>query len=295
MAVVHGIVVTMVRSRTADDREAVHGKRANVLGIGVSAIDMREALTAIDGWVRTRAREYVCVATVHSVMEARRNPRLLSAVNASGLTTPDGVPLVWFGRLAGFRHIRRVYGPDLMLESCGRFVSQGYRHYFYGGGVGVAEELARVLAARFTGLVVAGASSPPYGEVGTSPDQAAVSAINAARPDILWIGLGAPKQELWMAAHRRSLEVPVMIGVGAAFDFHTGLKKQAPRWMRGVGLEWLYRLIQEPRRLWKRYLMNNPTFLLLAVGQLTGLYRPPIPVTDRERDPKQNAPEGHPQ
>ncbi len=236
--------------------------RANILGVGISAINMPMALAAIDRWIAAREQHYVCVATVHSVMECQKDPTLCDILNRSGLTTPDGMPLVWLSRRQGFRHVERVDGPDLLLAVAERSVERGYRHYLYGGAPGVAERLAARLRARFPGIQIVGVEAPPFRPLTAEEDAAAVERINAARPDIVWVGLGAPKQERWMAAHAGRLQAPVLIGVGAAFDFHAGVKRQAPRWMQRHGLEWLFRLCQEPRRLARRYLVYNTLFMI---------------------------------
>jgi N-acetylglucosaminyldiphosphoundecaprenol N-acetyl-beta-D-mannosaminyltransferase len=245
----------------------------NVLGVGVSAIAMSDALAAIARWVANRTPHYVCVTGVHGVMESHSDPTLRDIHNAAGLVTPDGMPLVWLSHLRGHRHVERVYGPDLMLACCQRFVSSGYRHFFYGGAEGVPERLAARLQDRVPGLVVAGTWSPPFGEMTAFEERAAIARINAASPDIVWVGLSTPKQERWMARHVGRLSAPVLVGVGAAFDFHAGLKRQAPLWMQRSGLEWLFRLATEPRRLWRRYLYNNPRFLWYTALQTAGAVR----------------------
>jgi N-acetylglucosaminyldiphosphoundecaprenol N-acetyl-beta-D-mannosaminyltransferase len=242
-------------------------QRANILGVGVSAINMKMALRTIEDWISRGEPHYVCVTSVHGVMESQRDKELRRIHNTAGLVTPDGMPLVWLSRRMGFRYVERVYGPDLMLAVCERFTARGYRHFFYGGGPGVAEKLAVRLQSRFPGLQVAGVDSPPFRPVTLQEDRAVVERINTVGPDIVWVGLGVPKQEHWMAAHVGQLSAPVLVGVGAAFDFHAGLKKQAPRWVQKIGLEWCFRLMTEPRRLWRRYLINNPTFLWLVLLQ----------------------------
>lgn len=235
--------------------------RVDVLGVGVSAIDMDQALAEIAGWVERRERHYVCVTGVHGVMESRRDAELRRIHNTSGLTTPDGMPMVWAGRRSGAAHMQRVYGPDLMLALCEQAAERGWSSYFHGGAPGVAERLAERLAERFPGLNVAGTSSPPFRAPTPAEDDATVESIERAAPDLVWVGLGTPKQERWMAAHTGRLSAPVLLGVGAAFNIHAGLLPQAPRWMQRSGLEWLYRLSREPR-LARRYLSNNPRFLL---------------------------------
>ncbi len=245
--------------------------RVNILGVGVSAINMTMALEIIDGWIAHRESHYVCVTGVHGVMESQRDENLRRIHNQAGLVTPDGMPLVWLSRLKGFRHVDRVYGPDLMLALCERSVARGYRHFFYGGAKGVPEQLSEVLQRRFPGLCIVGTYSPPFRPLTAEEDEEVVRMINGADPDIVWVGLSTPKQERWMADHVGRLTAPVLIGVGAAFDFHTGRKPQAPRWMQRSGLEWLFRLLTEPRRLWRRYLINNPLFIALILLQAAGL------------------------
>lgn len=245
--------------------------RVNILGVGISAITLPEAVAHISNWIDRGDRRYVSVCTVHTVMECRRSPAMRRAVNGAGLATPDGMPLVWLGRRLSQRPVSRVYGPDLMLALCRQSVGRGDRHYFYGGAPRVADRLAQVMQTRFPGLQVAGAYSPPFRPLTPEEDAQIIDQINKAAPDIVWVGLGTPKQDLWMAAHRPALDASVLIGVGAAFDFHTGRIPQAPRWMQTRGLEWLFRLWQEPRRLWYRYLVYNPLFVALITAQLLGI------------------------
>jgi len=247
--------------------------RVNILGVGISAINMAMALEIIEGWIARREPHYVCVTGVHGVMESQRDRQLRRIHNQAGLVTPDGMPLVWLSWLKGHRHVDRVYGPDLMLAFCERSVTRGYRHFFYGGAEGVPEQLAANLRRRFPGLKVVGIYSPPFRPLTPEEDEQVVQMINQAAPDIVWVGLSTPKQERWMAAHVGRVKAPVLIGVGAAFDFLAGRKRQAPRWMQRSGLEWLFRLLTEPRRLWKRYLINNPLFVLLVLVQAMGLRR----------------------
>lgn len=242
--------------------------RVDVLGVQVSAINLGQALDVLDHWITTGSANYVCVTGVHGVMESRRDERLRDIHNAAGLVTPDGMPLVWWTRARGWSHVGRVYGPDLLLACCERSITTGYRHFFYGGGECVADLLARRLSRRFPGLIVAGTYTPPFRPLTPDEDEQVVARINETAPDIVWVGLSTPKQEYWMAEHVNRLAAPVLIGVGAAFDFHSGLKRQAPRWMQQSGVEWLFRLASEPRRLWKRYLHNNPAFVWLALEEI---------------------------
>jgi N-acetylglucosaminyldiphosphoundecaprenol N-acetyl-beta-D-mannosaminyltransferase len=235
--------------------------RVDVLGVGVSAVDMSTALELICQWISRDDHQYVCVTGVHGIMESQRDSRLREIHNRSGLTTPDGMPLVWAGRAAGAHHMDRVYGPDLMLALCGLARARGFSSYFYGGRPGVADRLAQRLQRVYPGLRVVGTCTPPFRELSADEDEHVVRLINQARPEVVWVGLGTPKQELWMAAHAGRLHANVLIGVGAAFDIHAGLSAQAPRWIQRSGLEWAFRLGHEPRRLWRRYLYNNPCFL----------------------------------
>ncbi len=239
--------------------------RTDVLGVNVSAINMDQALATIKGWVDRRAAHYVCVTGVHGVMESHDDPSLRDIHNAAGLVTPDGMPLVWISRMRGFKHADRVYGPDLMLALCEASVNWGGRHFLYGGAEGVPELLAKKLKERFPGLNIVGTYSPPFRALTPQEDEEIVTMINASGADIVWVGLSTPKQERWMHAHIGRLAAPVMLGVGAAFDFHAGLKKQAPRWMQRSGLEWFFRMCTEPKRLWRRYMRNNPRFVGLML------------------------------
>jgi len=246
-------------------------RRVNVLGVGLSAIDLDSAVAAMARAIETRTKGYICVTGVHGVSEAQSDPAFRTILNESFLNTPDGMPMVWMGRWQGFGGIRRVYGPDLMLRVCEYTHTRGLTHFFYGGAAGVAEDLKSRLEARFPGLKVAGTYSPPFRAL-TEAEEADLGArVRAARPDIFWVGLSTPKQEKFMAQHWRGLDATLFVGVGAAFDFHAGRVRQAPRWMQRSGLEWLFRLGCEPRRLWKRYLKNNPLFILRATLQLSGL------------------------
>lgn len=229
---------------------------------------MEDALATIEGWIRARATNYVCITGVHGVIESKRDENLREIHNNAGLVTPDGMPLVWMCHALGFRRTRRVYGPDLMEALSALSARRGYRHFYYGGCDGVAEILKEKLMARHPRLPVVGTHTPPFRSLTPEEDEVIVNEINQAQPDIVWVGLSTPKQEYWMANHVGRIEAPVLIGVGAAFDFLSGWKKQAPPWMQRHGLEWLHRLMMEPRRLWPRYFRIVPTFLVLAGSQL---------------------------
>jgi N-acetylglucosaminyldiphosphoundecaprenol N-acetyl-beta-D-mannosaminyltransferase len=252
-------------------------ERANVLGIGVSVIDQDSAREFLFDAARDGRRGYVTITNVHSVSEAHGDPEFRRIFNRALLCTPDGMPLVWMGRLQGFHSIRRVYGPDLMLNLFQHSRDGQFTHFLYGGKPGVADELAHVLGKRFPGAQIAGTYSPPYRALNPDELHALEKRIAETKPDFVWVGIGMPKQERFMAEHAAALTgATIFIGVGAAFDFLTGRVRQAPKWMQSAGLEWFFRLTQEPRRLWKRYLLNNPLFIMRAAAQLLGLRRYPL-------------------
>jgi N-acetylglucosaminyldiphosphoundecaprenol N-acetyl-beta-D-mannosaminyltransferase len=233
-----------------------------VLDVPLALTDYERALDWIDAAVAADAREYVCVAAVHTVMESRDDAALRSAVEGAAFTVPDGQPLAWALRALGHDIDARVYGPELMERACARAAGTGQRHYLYGGrDQSALFKLTLRLRQRFPGLRIVGGWSPPFRELSEAELDAVAADINRARPDVVWVGIGVPKQEKWMAAMRDRLDAPVLVGVGAAFDFHAGLVPQAPPWMQRHGLEWLFRLKQEPRRLWKRYARHNPRFV----------------------------------
>jgi len=233
------------------------------------------ALRAIEHWIDAAEPNYVCVTPAHSIMDAYHDGGFRRILNSSGLTTPDGMSLVWILRLLGHKEVDRVYGSDLMLSLCQYGVEKEYRHYLYGGEPGVAEALASRLTDRFEDIQIAGIHSPPFRKLTNEEDQEVVEKINSTNPDIVWVGFSSPKQERWMAEHLGKIEAPVMIGVGAAFDFLSGRKPQAPRWIQRSGLEWLFRLVTEPKRLWPRY-RQYPNFVWLVLLQLLGLKEFPI-------------------
>lgn len=245
----------------------------NVLGVGVDPVDIARAITACEKMLATAGRGYVCVTGVHGVMEAQGDSEFRSILNSSFLTVPDGMPLVWIGRLLGYHGIRRTYGPDFMMEFCRHSVERSYRHFLYGGKAGVAEALASNLRQRLPGLQIVGTCTPPFRPLNSEEERDLFAQVTASKPDVIWVGLSTPKQEKFMAQYISRLDTKLLVGVGAAFDVHTGNIKDAPGWMKSAGLQWLHRLFQEPRRLWKRYLFNNPRFLLQIVLQLVGVTR----------------------
>jgi N-acetylglucosaminyldiphosphoundecaprenol N-acetyl-beta-D-mannosaminyltransferase len=236
--------------------------RVDVLGVGISAIDPTDALGEVTRWIDDGLQHYVCVTGVHGVMESQGDPELLRIHNESGLTTPDGMPMVWAARMAGAKNTQRVYGPDLMLAVCERAAQRGWGCFLYGATEEVLEQLRSNLSDRYPGLPIVGTHSPPFRALTPEEDEAVVRQINESGAQIVWVGLSTPKQERWMASHIGRLNASALFGVGAAFDIHAGNLRQAPRWMQRSGLEWLFRLASEPRRLWRRYAVNNPRFVL---------------------------------
>jgi N-acetylglucosaminyldiphosphoundecaprenol N-acetyl-beta-D-mannosaminyltransferase len=239
--------------------------RVDVLGVNVSAIDMATALATVTTWVDNGERHYVCVTGIHGVIESQTDERLRQIHNESGLTVPDGMPMVWAGRYAGYSDMGRVAGPDLMPAICALAARNGWTSYFYGGGSGVPDLLAARLRSRFPGLEVVGTYSPPFRPLSPQEEHEVITRINNAEPDLVWVGLSTPKQEYWMASTAGRLTASVVLGVGAAFDIHAGLVPRAPVWMQRTGTEWLYRMAKEPRRLGKRYMINNPKFLFKII------------------------------
>ena len=247
--------------------------RTNILGVGMSVINMDDAIRLSDSLIRTNGQGYVCVTDVHGIIEAKSDAAFRGILNGSFMTTPDGMPLVWVGRMQGHKTMRRVYGPDFMLEMCRHSVKRGYRHFLFGGKTGVAELLGAELTRRFPGLQVVGTYTPPFRSLNSAEEAELAALVAEAEPDFFWVGLGSPKQERFMARYCGKLDVKLMVGVGAAFDIHTGGVKEAPKWMKSLGLQWLHRLIQEPGRLWKRYLTCVPSFIWHIGLQFLGILK----------------------
>ncbi len=241
----------------------------DVLGLPIAMTDYTEAMDTMDGMIARRERGYVCATAVHAVMVAQNDPEMLEALRRSTLTVPDGMPLVWAANLLGEDLSDRVYGPELMLRYCERSRDRGHRVFLYGGrDQGSLAQLTLNLRLRFPGIKIVGGYSPPFRALTDDEDKAIADQINAARPDVVWVGTGVPKQEKWMARQRDRLDAPVLVGVGAAFDFHAGRVSMAPSWMQERGLEWIYRTMQEPRRLLGRYLTTNPRFVARVALQV---------------------------
>ena len=233
----------------------------NILGVDFSLLSYQDVMTAIQSWQENREQHYVTLTSPHSVVMCRRDRRLQQATDGASLTLPDGVGIILAATLLRYPHRGRVPGPTLMLRLCEEGRGWGVRHFFYGGRPGVADALAARLTAQFPGLAVAGAYCPPFKELAEEVDAEIVQHINRCQPDIVWVGLGSPKQEKWMAQHIGKINAAALIGVGAAFDFHSGRVKWAPKWIRTMGIEWAYRFSKEPKRMWRR---NVYSFIFLA-------------------------------
>lgn len=244
----------------------------NIIGIPVAATSPEQAVTRLRQYLSANSSSaYITVTGVHGIIESHFNQQTRAAHLNALACLPDGMPLSWFGWLKGHRDMDRVYGPDLMLATLEVCEQEGFRSFFYGGHEGVPEKLSETLKAKLPKLKIAGTFSPPFRPLQEGEESAIIDSINKTHPDIVWIGLSTPKQELLMNKWKGRIKAPLMIGVGAAFDFLSGGKKQAPKWIQRSGLEWFFRLCSEPQRLWKRYFFIVPAFLILAFLQLTGL------------------------
>jgi len=260
---------------------------ADVLGVKVSAIDLTGAVDMADRWIATQSCGYICVTGVHGVMEAQRDSQFRSILNHAFLNTPDGMPMSWVGHLQGHSQMDRVFGPDFMAAMCQFSIERGYRHFLYGGEPGVADMLKEMLERRFPGLHVVGTYTPPFRSLTVDEEEKLLAQVRESRPHIVWVGLSTPKQEQFMAHYVDRLQVPLLVGVGAAFDYHTGRTRDCSQWIKRAGLQWLHRLLQDPRRLWRRYLRNNPAFVWNITLQMLKLRRYPC-------GPEVNAPETRP-
>ncbi|MFQ5682184.1 MAG: WecB/TagA/CpsF family glycosyltransferase [Candidatus Binatia bacterium] len=243
-----------------------------VLGVQVRAVQIPEVVTQMDSWIQEGTYgHFIVAANTHVVMECRRDPILKQAVNAADVVMPDGMPLVLMGRRRGFPLKERAYGPGLMSAFLLHSAVKPYRHYFYGSTEKTLAALVMAIRTRWPKLKIAGTYAPPFRPLTIQEDRKFTEILNQAAPDVLWVGLGCPKQEYWLYEHRDSLRIPVMAGVGQAFDLIAGVKGQAPAWMRDHALEWSFRLAQEPRRLWKRYLVQGSGFLVNVLFEELGL------------------------
>jgi N-acetylglucosaminyldiphosphoundecaprenol N-acetyl-beta-D-mannosaminyltransferase len=242
--------------------------RANVLGVGIHALGVAEAVALIDSALAQGRKGIVCATGVHGITEARKDFRFRTLLNSAFLNIPDSRPTFWVGRLQGFRQMGHIGGPRLMLKVCEMSVTRGYTHFLYGGDVGVAQQLSEVLVRKFPGIKITGTYTPPFRPLNEDEQGELQHLVSRQKPDICWVGLSTPKQEQFMAEYLNKLDTTIMVGVGAAFDFHSGRAKDAPTWMKTAGLAWLHRLCREPKRLWKRYLNAIPRFLYEITLQL---------------------------
>jgi len=245
--------------------------KANVLGVAIDAINMEQALSRIEADLRLRRKGYVCLSGVHGVMECKRDPALATIFADAALVAPDGMPTVWVGRHQGHPDMERVAGPDLMLEVISREEFRGYSHFLCGGKEGVAEELRDQLNAHYPDVQIVGTYCPPFSPMSPAQEEEFLSSINSVHPDIVWVGISTPKQEKFMDRYLPLLDTTLMFAVGAAFDFHTGSIADCSDWIKHSGLQWLHRLLQDPKHLWRRYLRNIPPFLFYISLQLTGI------------------------
>jgi N-acetylglucosaminyldiphosphoundecaprenol N-acetyl-beta-D-mannosaminyltransferase len=241
-------------------------QKRTILQAKFNLISCQTTMETIDQWQQADQRQYITITNPHSVLLCRRDHQMAQATAEAGLTLPDGTGIIWAANILGYKHCGRVTGPNLMLYLCDHGRTQNLRHFFYGGDEGVVEKLAANLSAKYPGLEVAGTYCPPFRPLGGMEDDEIIERINGTKPDVLWVGLGAPKQEVWMLNHRDKIKAAATIGVGAAFNFHSGNVKWAPAIVRNLGIEWAWRLIQNPRRMWRRNI-DSPIFLAKVFAQ----------------------------
>ncbi len=250
----------------------------DILGIKINIIQIPQVLQKMEKWIGERNfGNYICISNMNDIAYSYRNKKIKEATNAASLSVPDGMSLVFLARLKEFKIKERVYGADLMQDFFKVAAQKGYSSYFYGGTNEALKKLIANIKKQFPQLKIAGFYSPPFRELNEKEKEKNIAKINKISPDVLWVGLGCPKQQLWMFEHKHKLKVPAMVGVGAAFDFLSGNKPQAPKWMRNSGLEWLFRLIKEPKRLWKRYLIGNSLFIFLVLKEMLRKRHSPQP------------------
>jgi N-acetylglucosaminyldiphosphoundecaprenol N-acetyl-beta-D-mannosaminyltransferase len=248
----------------------------NVCGVKIDMVQMPQVIDTMEKWIAQRSgskSEYIVVSNAYDLVTNSKNDRIKKAANNSSFTIPDGTPLIWLGRLHGYILKRRVYGPDLMFEFLKLSEVKGYSHFFYGSSPKILDLLVNNLRKKFPSLNIAGSYSPPFRKLSEEEEKEVIDSINKACPDILWVGLGTPKQQLWMYDYKDRVKVPVMAGVGAAFDFFARTTPHAPRWIRDNGFEWLFRFLVEPRRLWKRYLVGNTIFIWIFLKEFIKVRR----------------------
>jgi len=241
------------------------------LGVDVDAVNIENVVIEADNQINTSKKGYITVTGVHGIMESQRSEYVKSAHKNAWVVVPDGMPLVYIGRIRGHKNMRRCFGPDLMYALLEHSVKNRYTHFFYGGKDGVAQLLKQKLEQKIPGLQVIGTYTPPFRPLNDQEKNELIETVSQLKPHFIWVGMSTPKQELFMIEYLPLLDTNIMVGVGAAFDYHTDQLKRAPKWMQTLALEWLFRLIMEPKRLWRRYLVNNPLFLVKLIFQVTGL------------------------
>jgi len=256
-------------SQTTNDGGPVPGKRTlrTVLGARIDVIDWQRAIDTIRRWAEARESRYICICNVHSVMTAARDPSFQRIINEADMATADGAPIAWMLRRLGALGQQRINGPDLMWRYCEQATQHGESIFLFGNTESTLAKLVAALKSRYPALRIVGTEAPPFREMTPAEDQAVIEKINRSGAGTVWVSLGCPKQERWMSAHRGRIQA-VMVGVGAAFDYHAGAIRRAPDWMQRSGLEWLHRLASEPRRLGGRYLRTNSAFIIAAARQL---------------------------
>ena len=248
-------------------------RNVSILGIKVTSEPLAEVLNTIKDTLQKNEKKslYICASSVHGIIESQKDLELKKILNNAFINQPDGLPLVKMGRLLGEKKMVQIKGPELFPAVCEMTSKMNVKHFFYGGKEGVADELANKMTKIYPGLKLAGRYCPPFRSLGEHEKSNIINAINKSRADIIWVGLSTPKQEKWIGEFYKKLKVNLIFSVGAAFDFHTENIKFAPLWMQKIGLEWFYRLISEPKRLWKRYFKIIPSFVFLSLLQVTGL------------------------
>ena len=243
-------------------------KKFQILGVNISAINLQSAGQILGQYIRSGQPHYVCVAPVSTVVSCQENEAYKNVVNGAAMVTPDGMPVVWLAKLLGQAEVSRTYGPDLMLKICEEGEGKGYRHYFFGADDATLHKLENTLRGKFSKINIVGSYAPPFRPLTEEENNDILKKIREVNPDLVWVGLGSPKQDFWMKENFQRLNVPVLLGVGAAFDFISGVKPQAPRLLQKSGLEWLFRLCCEPKRLWRRYFFGNTKFIFLIMKSL---------------------------